>query len=138
MYHTREATVLHDKVYALLGMSSDGLGAASLSPDYDSMEELLQRLIEFILCKEVSVETWDERETAVIKSKGCILGHVSSVESDSTRYDRQNVEVTSTMHPSPWSTRGNTAINGLSRRRQNLSGKRFRLLSTRGFKANDY
>ena len=34
MYHTREATVPNDKVYALLGMSSDDPGAAGLSPDY--------------------------------------------------------------------------------------------------------
>jgi len=34
MYHTREATVPNDKVYALLGMSSNGLSATGLSPDY--------------------------------------------------------------------------------------------------------
>ena len=56
-------------------------------------EKLLQRLVKFLLCKEISVETWDDREIAVIKSKGCILGQVSSVESDSTRYDRQHVTV---------------------------------------------
>lgn len=34
MYHTRKATLRHDKVYALLGMCSDDLSAAGLSPDY--------------------------------------------------------------------------------------------------------
>ena len=34
MYYTHEATEYHDKVYALLSMSSDNLTAASLSPDY--------------------------------------------------------------------------------------------------------
>jgi hypothetical protein len=29
----------------------------------------------------------------VIKSKGCILGHVSSVEDNSDRYDKQHVNV---------------------------------------------
>ncbi|KAF2181209.1 hypothetical protein K469DRAFT_752814 [Zopfia rhizophila CBS 207.26] len=95
MYHTREATKRHDKVYALLGMSSDDPSAAGLSPNYTiPRKKLLQQLVEFLLFKEVSVETWEEREIAVIKSKGCILGQVSSVESCSARYDRQDVEIT--------------------------------------------
>ncbi|KAF2176770.1 hypothetical protein K469DRAFT_645244 [Zopfia rhizophila CBS 207.26] len=92
MYHTREATVRHDKVYALLGMSSDDTSAAGLYPDYNiPWEELFQRLVKFVLCKEVSVETWSEREMAIIKSKGCILGRVSWVKSN---WDgRQNVNI---------------------------------------------
>ncbi|OCL01779.1 hypothetical protein AOQ84DRAFT_328482, partial [Glonium stellatum] len=94
MYHTREATECHDKVYALFGMSSDDPSAAGLSPNYKvPWRKLLQQLVKFLLCKEVSVETWDEKEIAVIKSKGCILGQVSSVEGDSTRYDRQRVSI---------------------------------------------
>jgi hypothetical protein len=94
MYHTRKSTVPNDKVYALLGMSSDDPNAAGLSPDYTvPWKTLLQRLIKFILFEEVSVEIWDKREMAVIKSKGYILGHVSSVEDDSARYDRQHVNV---------------------------------------------
>jgi hypothetical protein len=94
MYHTHEATERHDKVYALLVMSSDGPGAAGLSPDYTvSWKKLLQRLIEFILSKEILIETWEEGEIAVIKGKGCILGQVSSVESDSARYDRQHLKI---------------------------------------------
>jgi hypothetical protein len=63
-----------DKVYALLGMSSDDPSAAGLSPNYTvPWKTLLQRLIEFILFKEASVETWDKREIAVIESKGCML-----------------------------------------------------------------
>ena len=34
MYHTHEATLRSDKVYALLGMSSDDFRNTSLSPDY--------------------------------------------------------------------------------------------------------
>jgi hypothetical protein len=94
MYHTHEATKRHDKIYALLGMSSDGPSAAGLSPDYTvPWKKLLQRLVEFIIFKEVLVETWDERDIAVIKGRGCILGQVSSVKSDSGRYDRQHVEI---------------------------------------------
>ena len=94
MYHTREATERHDKVYALFGMSSDNLSAAGLLPNYEvPWKKLLQQLVKFLLCKEVYVETWDDKEIAVIKSKGCILGQVSSVESDSARYDRQHVTI---------------------------------------------
>jgi len=34
MFRTREATNTRDKVYALLGMSSDDPSLASLQPDY--------------------------------------------------------------------------------------------------------
>ena len=94
MYHNREATRRHDKIYALLGMSSEGPSAAGLSPNYQvSWKELLQRLVGFLLCKEISVETWNEKEIAVIKTKGFILGQVSLVGSDSARYDRQHVTI---------------------------------------------
>ncbi|CZR58311.1 related to heterokaryon incompatibility protein [Phialocephala subalpina] len=94
MYYTHEATQRHDKVYALLGMSSDNLSKASLSPNYGvPWEELLERLVRFLLCEKVSVETWGDREMAVIKSKGCILGQVSSVKSGIAWDDRQNVDI---------------------------------------------
>jgi hypothetical protein len=34
MYHTHKATQRHDKVYALLGMSSDDVNSALLTPNY--------------------------------------------------------------------------------------------------------
>ena len=102
MYHTRKATLRHDKVYALLGMSSDDLSAAGLSPDYTvSWEQPFQNLVKFLLCKEVSVKAWGKREIAVIKSRGSILGRVSLVENDGARYDRQNVVIT---FENPWGT----------------------------------
>ena len=95
MYHTRKATLRHDKVYALLGMCSDDLSAAGLSPDYTvSWEQPFRNLIKFLLYKEVSVKVWAERGIAVIKSRGSILGRVSLVENDGARYDRQNVVIT--------------------------------------------
>jgi hypothetical protein len=42
MYHTHEASKRHDKVYALLGMSSDDLSRADLLPNYQApSKELL-------------------------------------------------------------------------------------------------
>jgi hypothetical protein len=84
MYHNHEAALLHDKVYALLGMSgmsSDDLSKANLLPNYEvEWEELLQRLIKFLLYEKISVETWSGKEIAVIRSKGCILGRIALVQ----------------------------------------------------------
>lgn len=88
MYHTWEAADRCDKVYALLGMSSNYPGADSLFPDYAiSWKALLQQVVKFVLSKQVSVMTWDDEEMAVIKSKGCVLGKVFSVESDLAWHD---------------------------------------------------
>ena len=93
-YHTHEATKRHDKVYALLGMSSDNLSKANLLPDYGVLwEDLLQRLTKFLLCEKVSVETWPDTEIAVIKSKGRILGKVSLEKSGIAWEDRQDVDI---------------------------------------------
>jgi ankyrin repeat protein len=94
MYHTREATDCRDKIFALLGMSSDDPSAAGLLPNYKiSWGELLEQLVRFLLGEQVSVKTWVHREMAVIKSKGCILGKVFSVDADHD--DRQRVVITS-------------------------------------------
>jgi hypothetical protein len=91
MFHTCEASDVRDKVYALLGMSSDDPSKAGLRPDYEvSWKELFQQLAKFVVSKDVSVETFDDSQRAVIKSKGCVLGQVFSVKSD----DRQSVNVT--------------------------------------------
>ena len=83
MFHTRKATDIRDKVYALLGMSRDDPYEASLLPDFEvSWAELFQQLVKFVLGKDVSVETSDHSQRAVIKSKGCVLGHICSVRSD--------------------------------------------------------
>ncbi|KAM0168199.1 hypothetical protein ACHAPF_011242 [Botrytis cinerea] len=90
MFHTRQATDNRDKVYALLGMSSDDLEKAGLQPDYNtSWEELFQQLIKFVLSENISVEVSGQR--AVIQCKGCILGQVSSVR----KGDRQNLTIIS-------------------------------------------
>jgi hypothetical protein len=94
MYHAHESTKRHDKVYALLGMSSDDLSRVDLLPDYEvPWDKLLQRLAKHLLSKEISVETWCDREIAVIKSKGCILGQVSSVQNEISQGNRQGVYV---------------------------------------------
>ena len=95
MYHTRKATDRRDKVYALLGMSSDNPTTAGLFADYTiSWKQLFNKLIHFFLPKLDSINLSDKKEIAVIENKGCILGEVSSVERNATWDDRQDVAIT--------------------------------------------
>ncbi|WPJ64063.1 hypothetical protein SMAC4_13733 [Sordaria macrospora] len=96
MYYTREATDRRDKVYALLGMSSDNTTAAGLFADYEiSWKQLFNKLIHFFLSELISVDGLsDDKENAVIEGKGCILGEVSSVKRNATWEDRQDVAIT--------------------------------------------
>jgi hypothetical protein len=89
MFHTRKATVALDKVYALLGMSSDDPSAARLSADYGaSWETVFRKLVAFSLSNQMSVETWDGKEVAVISGKGSVLGEVSVVEGDTITWKK--------------------------------------------------
>lgn len=100
MYHNHKATLRHDKVYALLGMSSNGMNSALLLPNYMvPWKTLLQRLVRMILHEGISVETWDDREISVIKSRGYVLGHISTVYIDKNRDHRQYVGVTFNERP---------------------------------------
>ncbi|RYP07583.1 hypothetical protein DL764_002410 [Monosporascus ibericus] len=88
------ATKRHDKLFALLGMSFDSPSVSGLSLNYTvPWETLFKQLIKLLLSSQVSVKICAEM-TAVIESKGCILGKVSSVERDN-RDDRQQVAITS-------------------------------------------
>ncbi|GLA08844.1 hypothetical protein AnigIFM60653_010643 [Aspergillus niger] len=86
MHHTNEASILHDKIYALLGLSSDSHEAPGLLPNYQlSWEQLFQRLIRFLLNEQISVKTWPGREFASIQSSGRILGFVVTREDQDTK-----------------------------------------------------
>ncbi|RAH56018.1 HET-domain-containing protein [Aspergillus piperis CBS 112811] len=92
VYHTRKATRLHDKVFALLGMSSDDQIAAGLSPDYSiPWYTLMERLIQVLLGQQVAVATWIDMEMAVIQSRGHIIGKITAVGNPQ---DRTKQEVT--------------------------------------------
>jgi ankyrin repeat protein len=95
MYHTREATDPRDKVYALLGMSSDDGAKTAFSADYAApWGEVFRRSVHRFLSEQVSVDTWDDKEIAVIRGKGRILGEVYSVmRDDATWEDVQTVDI---------------------------------------------
>jgi ankyrin repeat protein len=97
MFHTRHASDPRDKVYALLGMSLDDPSKATLQPDYTiSWEQLFQKLVKYVLGKDTFVDTSSKRP--MIKSKGCILGQVSSIGSN----DGQNINITFTSKNAAW------------------------------------
>jgi ankyrin repeat protein len=76
-------------------MSSDNPSIAGLSANYEiSWGRLFQQLINFFFSERASVDTWDNKETAVIRGKGCVLGQVSSVKRDDDWEDRQHVGIT--------------------------------------------
>jgi ankyrin repeat protein len=108
MYHAQKATVVHDKVYALLGMCSDDLSTAQLEPDYTlEWSILMERLVKVILGNHVSVSSWEKKEMAVITTKGCILGKVSKVEASVGRAGGQTVEAIFTNTPKHLRHKGN-------------------------------
>jgi hypothetical protein len=103
MFHTYKATKPVDKVYALLGMSSDDPGKAGLLPDYKiPWKELFKDLVKFVLGKDVFVKISADDQMAIIRSKGYILGRVSSVRTD----DRQSVTIESSI--AAWDLDGKT------------------------------
>ncbi|KLU85042.1 hypothetical protein MAPG_04074 [Magnaporthiopsis poae ATCC 64411] len=96
MFHTREATNPLDKVYALLGMSSDDprdpKTAGLYEADYTaSWAEVFRKLIQFSLSDQVSVDTWNKQAMAVVRGKGHILGKISLVD---PRGDAQSIGIT--------------------------------------------
>lgn len=95
MYHTHKATDRRDKVYALLGMSSDDPTIAGLSANYEiSWGQLFPRLVNFFFSEQVSVDTWDDKEMTVFRGMGRVLGQVSSLSARIDREDRQEVCIT--------------------------------------------
>ena len=94
MYHSREASDPRDKVYALLGMSSDRQQYSQLSADYKvQWKDLLQQLVKLLVTNNVAVATWDNEEISVFEGKGSIVGEVTAVDNDQTIEGKQRVHV---------------------------------------------
>ncbi|ETS82344.1 hypothetical protein PFICI_04220 [Pestalotiopsis fici W106-1] len=99
MYRNRQATDQRDKVYALLGMSSEVI-PQDLMPNYsDAMtwDALFSSLGRYIFGTEAHVGVV-ATNIAAVRIKCEILGHVSSLRPDEHRYDMQVLTIAS------WST----------------------------------
>ncbi|GKZ63032.1 hypothetical protein AnigIFM49718_010763, partial [Aspergillus niger] len=91
MYRNHKATKQHDKIYALLGLSSDS-DSAALVPDYEvPWHEVFRRVTQHVFPK-CSVEICYGSETAIIKGKVWILGYIYST-SDSLQDSQQTFKV---------------------------------------------
>jgi hypothetical protein len=77
MFQNYEATDRRDRVYALLGLSSDNHISPGMRPDYQrSWSSLFKDVVAHVLGPTANVATWDHREKAAITCMGCPLGTV--------------------------------------------------------------
>ncbi|KAK0716078.1 heterokaryon incompatibility protein-domain-containing protein, partial [Lasiosphaeris hirsuta] len=80
MYQAYQSTLRHDKVFSLLGMSSDDWLPDGLLPNYEQLwEELLRRLVRYLIGDQASVEAWPDTEMVVARGVGRILATISDI-----------------------------------------------------------
>jgi hypothetical protein len=78
MFQDHEATDQRDKIYALLGLSSDNDLSPDLRPDYTkTWSTLFRQVIVHVIGASPTIRTWDNMEKALISSLGCVLGTIS-------------------------------------------------------------
>ncbi|KAJ1715353.1 hypothetical protein NYO67_2463 [Aspergillus flavus] len=93
MYRYHMASTSHDKVYALLGLAADDPNTPGLKTDYNvPWYDVLSNTIQYILSGEGIVETYPEKDIAIIQTKCWILGCIGSVE-DIYESNRQKLNI---------------------------------------------
>ncbi|RAQ56945.1 hypothetical protein COH20_009279 [Aspergillus flavus] len=93
MYRYHMASTSHDKVYALLGLAADDPNTPGLKPDYNvPWYDVFSNTIQYILSGEGIVETYPEKDIAIIQTKCWILGCIGSVE-DIYESNRQKLNI---------------------------------------------
>ncbi|KAE8322629.1 heterokaryon incompatibility protein-domain-containing protein [Aspergillus sergii] len=92
MYQNHDATVQHDKVYALLGLSADDPRTPALKPNYAlPWNDVLKQVTTYLFGGKCSVHTWPGSDMAVIQGKGWIFGYIDSVRRITLEDDRAYV-----------------------------------------------
>ncbi|PLB36125.1 HET domain-containing protein [Aspergillus candidus] len=88
------ATSKHDKVYALLGLSSDDPNTPSLKPNYNlPWIEVYRQTASYIFPGNCSVETWPDRDAAIIQGKGWVLARIDSVHEVINEHGHQFIQI---------------------------------------------
>jgi hypothetical protein len=83
-YRDRRASDQRDKVFALLGMSTD-CATVNLLPDYTTTwEDLFNRLVRSFVGSHTSVAIRSKGPVAIIRAKGWVVGLVFDVERGTT------------------------------------------------------
>ncbi|KAG4435479.1 hypothetical protein IFR05_009051 [Cadophora sp. M221] len=88
MFRSWEATDPRDKVYALLGLSSDARNAPSLRPDYKlSQSQIAQKVIEFALPESTIISTNTSTNDVTFDIDAMLIGRIMTKSSGgNTRY----------------------------------------------------
>ncbi|KAL5365089.1 HET-domain-containing protein [Aspergillus floccosus] len=103
MYHSHQATNKHDKIYALLGLSSDDPSTRGLKPNYNlPWSEVFKQICAYIFPGSSSVETWPNRQAAIIRVKGTILGQINSAHEVTEEYHHQLIQIIYTDSAQSW------------------------------------
>ncbi|KAJ4991667.1 het domain protein [Stagonosporopsis vannaccii] len=93
LYHEYGATKRHDKIYALLGMSTDVM-EVGLTPDYSCpWEELLRHVLQYLLSKSIHINTWHSRAVVTIRGQCYIIGSLTHVNPDLSSDGRSETAV---------------------------------------------
>lgn len=78
MFENHEATDQRDKIYALLGLSSDNDLSPNLRPDYTrAWSDLFRQVVVHVLGPSTIVSIIEDKEQAVISEFGCALGMIT-------------------------------------------------------------
>jgi hypothetical protein len=93
MYRDREATIPSDKIFALLGMTSDAQVAHSIRPNYDlPPEALFDQVTEYCFGSKVKI-THATGDRPKIKARGVLIRKIESAKNSDDRYDLQGVSM---------------------------------------------
>jgi len=77
MYHGRKATDPRDKVFALLGMSTDDPNMTGILADYEAfLDPAMCKLVQSSLSARALATHLQNKEAMVVKVKGCVLGKI--------------------------------------------------------------
>ncbi|PWY68204.1 HET-domain-containing protein [Aspergillus eucalypticola CBS 122712] len=94
MYRFHKASMLHDKIYSLLGLCVENPDEVGLKPNYHlPWNEVFKQAIMHVFPSSCSAETWPESPVAVIKGKGLVLGYVGYVQKGILKSGFQQIEV---------------------------------------------
>ena len=98
MYHSRKATDLRDRFFALLGMSSDnfwpGTGVIKMTANYKaSWDDVFKQFIHAFVSRNLHVDTFPDDGFASVRGELQILGHISNMATVASGDGRQVVTV---------------------------------------------
>jgi hypothetical protein len=105
MFHNHGATNRRDKIFVLLGMSSEAFTTHQGRLQQVVEDALFHELIRVVVGDKAKILTWDDEEAALIHCFSCILGRVSNVSKATAFHHHDLVRVESNHFRGPCGTR---------------------------------